>query len=91
MTAVQDRKLQRKLDRLNQDEARWLQKMAFALSKAQETREKLADALGEKVDPMITLDDGTTVSLEEVERHLRERVDELRTDLGVGNYRFGGG
>ena len=91
MTAVQDRKLQRKIERLNQDEARWLQKMAFALSKAQETRQKLADAVGEEVDAMVMLDSGEEVTLEEIERHLRERVEELRSDLGVGNYRFGGG
>lgn len=91
MTAVDDRKLQRKLERLYQTESRWLQKMAFAIGKAREAREKLSDATGEKVEPMITLDDGTSVTLEEVERHLRERVEELRTDLGQGNYRFGTG
>lgn len=91
MTAVQDKKLQRKLERLNQEEARWLQKMTFALGKAREAREKLAMALDEEVDPMVTLDDGTSVTLSEIERHLRDRVEELHSDLGVGNYRFGGG
>lgn len=84
-----DRQTQRKLDRLRETESRWLQKAAFALGKTREAREKLADALSEKLDPVITLDDGTSVSLDEVEAKIRERVEDLRPDLGEGNFRFG--
>ena len=84
-----DRQTQRKLDRLRETESRWLQKAAFALGKTLEAREKLADALTEQLDPVVTLDDGTTVSLDEVEEKLRERVEALRSDLGEGNFRFG--
>ena len=84
-----DRQTQRKLDRLRETESRWLQKAAFALGKTREAREKLADALTAQLDPVVTLDDGTTVSLDEVEEKLRERVEALRSDLGEGNFRFG--
>lgn len=84
-----DRQTQRKLDRLRETESRWLQKAAFALGKTREAREKLADALSEELDPVITLEDGTSVSLDEVEAKIRERVDDLRPDLGEGNFRFG--
>ncbi|MEX1005164.1 MAG: hypothetical protein WD990_01160 [Acidimicrobiia bacterium] len=88
MTTV-DRQTQRKLDRLRETESRWLQKAAFALGKTREAREKLSDALAEQLDPVVTLDDGTTVSLDEVEEKLRERVETLRSGLGEGNFRFG--
>lgn len=84
-----DRQTQRKLDRLRETESRWLQKAAFALGKTREAREKLADALSEELDPVIILDDGTSVSLDEVETKIRERVEDLRPDLGEGNFRFG--
>lgn len=84
-----DRQTQRKLERLRETESRWLQKAAFALGKTREAREKLADAVGEDLDPVITLDDGTSVTLDEVERHIRERVEALRSGLGEGNFRFG--
>ena len=84
-----DRQTQRKLDRLRETESRWLQKAAFALGKTREAREKLADALSEELDPVITLDDGTSVSLDEIEAKIRERVEDLRPDLGEGNFRFG--
>ena len=84
-----DRQTQRKLIRLRESESRWLQKAAFALSKTREAREKLSEALSEDLQPVITLDDGTTVTLDEVERHIHERVEALRSDLGEGNFRFG--
>jgi hypothetical protein len=84
-----DRQTQRKLDRLRETESRWLQKAAFALGKTREAREKLSDALAKALDPVITLDDGTTVTLDEVERHIRGRVETLRSGLGEGNFRFG--
>lgn len=86
-----DRQTQRKLNRLRESESRWLQKAAFALGKTREAREKLSEAMAEDLEPVITLDDGTTVTLAEVERHIRERVEALRSGLGEGNFRFGPG
>ena len=79
----------RKLERLRETESRWLQKAAFALGKTREAREKLADTLAEELDPVITRDDGTTITLGEVEDHIRGRVETLRSALGEGNFRFG--
>lgn len=84
-----DRQTQRKLDRLRETESRWLQKAAFALGKTREARDKLAEALAEELEPVIVLDDGTSVTLDEVERHIRDRVEALRSGLGEGNFRFG--
>ena len=84
-----DQQTLRKLERLRESESRWLQKAAFALGKTREAREKLADVLAERLDPVITLDDGTTVTLGEVEDHIRGRVETLRSGLGEGNFRFG--
>ena len=86
-----DRQTQRKLERLRETESRWLQKTAFALGKTLEAREKLAEALSEELDPVVVLDDGTRVTLDEVERHVRQRVEELRSPLGEGGFRFGPG
>ncbi len=86
-----DRQTQRKIDRLRETESRWLQKAAFALGKTREAREKLAEAAPEPLDPVITFDDGTSMSLAEVETKIRERVESLRRDLGEGNFRFGTG
>lgn len=86
-----DRQTQRKIDRLRETESRWLQKAAFALGKTREAREKLAEATPEPLDPVITFEDGTSMSLDEVETKIRERVEALRQDLGEGNFRFGTG
>ena len=86
-----DGQTQRKLDRLRETESRWLQKAAFALGKTREAREKLAEVTSAPLDPIVTLDDGTAVSLDEVEEKIRERVDTLRSSLGEGNFRFGSG
>jgi phage shock protein A len=80
------RRLQRKIDKQRETEARWLQKMLFALSKAKEAREKLADATGEELNPLITLDDGTKVSLDALEEIVDKRVGDLMTALGQGVY-----
>lgn len=86
-----DRQAQRKLDRLRETESRWLQEAAFALGKTREAREKLADAISEPLAPVVSLDDGTVISLDELEAKIRERVETLRSDLGEGNFRFGPG
>jgi phage shock protein A len=84
-----DRQTQRKLDRLRETESRWLQKAAFALGKTREARAKLDETIAEPLAPVITLDDGSTVTLDEVETQLRLRVEELRSTPGEGNFRFG--
>ena len=72
---------QRKIDRLLQSESRWLQKILFAVGKAREAREKLAEATGGKLDTLIVVS-GKKVSLEAVEEALHERVRENMTALG---------
>lgn len=80
------RRLQRKIDKQRETEARWLQKMLFALSKAKEAREKLAEATGEELNPLITLDDGTQLSLDALEEVVDKRVEDLMDALGQGVY-----
>ena len=72
---------QRKIDRLLQSESRWLQKILFAVGKAREAREKLADATGDKLDTLIVVG-GKKVKLEDLETALHERVTENMTALG---------
>lgn len=80
------RRLQRKIDKQREVEARWLQKMLFALSKAKEARAKLAETTGEDLNPLITLDDGTQISLDALEDIVDKRVESLMDDLGQGVY-----
>lgn len=79
-------RLQRKIDNQRETEARWLQKMLFSLSKAKEARAKLADITGEDLNPLITLDDGTKVSLDALEDIVEKRVETLMDALGQGVY-----
>lgn len=81
------RRLQRKIDKQREIEARWLQKMLFALSKAKEARVKLAETTGEDLNPLITLDDdGTQVSLDALEDIVNKRVETLMDSLGQSSY-----
>lgn len=80
------RRLQRKIDKQREIEARWLQKLLFALSKAKEARVKLAETTGEDLNPLITLDDGTQVSLDALEDVVNKRVEALMDSLGQGSY-----
>lgn len=73
---------QRKIERLLQNESRWLQKVLFAVGKTREAREKLAEAKGGKLDNLIVLKGGKKVSLEDLEEALHERVVENMTALG---------
>lgn len=84
-TLTDAKRLQRKIDKQRETEARWLQKMMFALSKAKEAREKLADT-GVEVNPLVTLDDGTKVSLDDLEEIVNKRVDALMDELGQSVY-----
>ncbi len=86
---TEDQQRQRKLDRQLEAEARWLQKTMFALSKAREAREKLAEAQNGKLAPLITLDDGTTIPLDKLEEIIQKRVEVLMEALGMGLHGFG--
>lgn len=80
------RRTQRKIEKQRETEARWLQKMLFALSKAREARAKLAEVSGEELNPLITLDDGTQISLDALEEVVIKRVDVLMDSLGQSTY-----
>ena len=86
MTDQKQRRLQRKIDKQREIEARWLQKLLFALSKAKEARVKLSEVTGEDLNPLITLDDGTQVSLDALEDVVNKRVDVLMDSLGQSAY-----
>lgn len=81
-----ERSQQRKIAKQREDEARWLQKVLFDLSKARDAREKLVETSNEDLNPLITLDDGTQVPLDKLEEIIQKRVDDLRDTLGQGSY-----
>ena len=81
-----DNRLAKKIERHRDSESRWLQRMLFASGKAREAREKLAEATGEKLNPVVVLDDGTKVPLDTLEEIIRKRVDFLMEALGRGMY-----
>ncbi len=82
----EERRQQRKISKQREDEARWLQKVLFDLSKARDAREKLVEATKEDLNPLITLDDDTQVPLDKLEEIIQKRVDDLRESLGQGSY-----
>lgn len=86
MTDAKARRLQRKVDKQREAEARWLQKMLFALSKAKEARQKLVESTGEELDPLIEIDGETQISLDTLDEIVQERVDHLMAALGQGVY-----
>ena len=83
-----DRQTQRKIDRQRQNESRWLQKVLFALGKAREAREKLTEVTGDKLDPLVVLDDGTKIPVDTLEEIVRARIDTLMEHLGQGPHRL---
>lgn len=81
-----DKRTQRMIDKHRDNEARWLQKTQFALGKAREAREKLSDTSGEDLNPLLELDDGTKVSIDQLDEIIQKRVDALMEALGRGVY-----
>jgi predicted nucleic acid-binding Zn-ribbon protein len=81
MTARRRRRLEQNL----QKEARWLQKTIFSLRKAQDARSKISDTSGTQLTPLVSVED-TQISISDIETLIDERVDEIRTELGVGAY-----
>ena len=73
---VQERKILR-------SQSRWLQKALFALAKAGDDQEKLAEVRGERHEPMAVTVDGTTHELGSVTESLRDSVMERLEGLRV--------
>ena len=71
------RRQQRREIRLQQRESSWLQKALFALGKAEETREKLADTRDEDPTPYVLELDDRELSMEELEDTLQSRIEHL--------------
>lgn len=81
-----EKRLERQINSYRENEARWLQKVLFATAKASEARTKLAEATNESLNPLVTLDDGTSLPLDKLEAVIQKRVDDLREALGQGQY-----
>ncbi len=81
-----DTQQQRQIAKYRESEARWLQKVLFAVGKARDAREKLAEKTGDELNPLITLDDGTQVPLDTLEELIRKRVEFLMDALGRNVY-----
>ncbi len=77
---------ERRINKYRESEARWLQKVLFAIGKAREAREKLAEARGDELNPLITLDDGTKLPLDKLEEVIHKRVEVLMEALGRNLY-----
>lgn len=67
-------------------ESRWLQKATFALGKARDARAKLSDATGQDLSPLVTLEGGEQLSIDDLGAIVQTRVDELNGILGRGSY-----
>ena len=83
-----DRQRERKVQRQLESESRWLQQVLFALGKAREAREGLAETQDGELGALITLQDGTKVPLDALEEIIDQRVSDLRGELGQGTYGF---
>jgi hypothetical protein len=81
-----NKRLERQIAKHRENEARWLQKVLFALNKANDSREKLAESSGEDLNPLITLDDGTKLPLDTFEEIIQKRIDDLMESLGRNLY-----
>ena len=69
------------------NETRWLQKTTFALGKAQEARSKVGEILGEEPSALLKLESGTEVSIDELDALIKQRIEQVREELGTGDYR----
>lgn len=85
-TAKEERRRNRKLQQLLESESRWWQRVLFDLTKARAARESLAEFNGEVVNPLMTVDDGTSVDLDDVGSVIEGRVEELMEALGKSPY-----
>lgn len=81
-----ERRHQRKIDKLRESEARWLQKVLFDLGKARDARASLSETTGDELNPLIELDDGTKVDLDKLSEIIERRVDDLMDALGRSSH-----
>ena len=68
---------ERKVNRLLQDESRWLQQVMFGLNKVKAAREKLAETRGKDPQPIPWSEPEDLESIEGVNRALTARVEYL--------------
>ncbi len=71
------RRQQRREIRLQQRESSWLQKALFALGKAEDTREKLAETRDEEPFTYSVKLDDREITMEELEDALQSRIEYL--------------
>lgn len=71
------RRHERRLTQLLTDESRWLQKALFALGKAQDAREQLAEARDEDLEPLYFQDGTEAVTVDTVKGWVQARVERL--------------
>jgi hypothetical protein len=76
-----EKRRQRKMTRLMQQESVWLQKALFAFGKLEDTREKLADTREEDPEPLELEIDGRSVQVEAIEEALESRIQQLLTTV----------
>lgn len=79
---------ERKVNRLLQDESRWLQQVMFGLNKVKSAREKLAEARGKDPQPIPWSEPEDLESIEGVNRALTARVEDLVSMLRERRSRF---
>lgn len=75
------RRRRRREIQLLSNESAWLQKALFALGKAETAREKLAETRDEEVPPFELPLDDETLSVEEFQEALENRIHDLLDDV----------
>lgn len=75
------RRRRRREIQLLSSESAWLQKALFALQKAEAAREKLADSRDEDVPPFELPLDDETLSVEEFQEAMENRIHDLLEDV----------
>lgn len=76
-----DRRRYRRETQLLSSESAWLQKALFALQKAEGAREKLGDSRGDEDVPFDLSTGSTTISLEDIQEGLENRIRELLDEV----------
>lgn len=84
-----ERRRKRREIRLLNTESVWLQKALFAMRKAHDTREKLADVRDEKPEAYTIQVDGKKMSVEALEDALEERSAALVKDVRERRQKIG--
>lgn len=79
MSTTATRRAKRREIRLIQNHSTWLQKALFALQKAEDARDKLADTRGDDPGPFVLNYEGKEISVDLFEEALEDRIQELLT------------